>query len=193
MEIQNQTVDRINVIPIELILQSAGIKIDRSNSLPCPTGHESKSGKPASIHKTKNYLHCFNCNQTWDTIGVYMLIHQVNFKTALSQLANQFNIPLPQSYQLSTKSNQPKSELQIKRDVLIKELRSKAEKEKKIRHEFQCREEIITNLACYYVQRLQQIDKDFAVLDQEKLEAINPIQDDIKITRNKLNKLVRQV
>ena len=191
VETQIKNTDRIKeLISLKSILDDAGIK-HRKNRCDCPfCSGESKL--TFSVSDERGFGYCFRCNFSGDIFRLYQELNSCDFKTALTGLANRCGVSLSLPYPTSKNSNEPKSEFEIKREALRKELRLKGQKEKKVRREFQCREEILTNLACYYVQRLQQTDKDFAKLDQEKLEAINLIRDNIEKTRIELSEYVRE-
>ncbi len=95
---RNNYVDEIKRIPIQDVVSRLGLKLTRTGTSlqgQCPTGHSSKNGCCFSVNTLENYFNCFHCNEAGDNITLVELVKDVEFKEAVTWLANEFNIIIP--------------------------------------------------------------------------------------------------
>ena len=98
---RSKYVDEIIRIPIQDVVARLGLKLTRTgNSLQgnCPTGHSSKNGHCFSVNTDDNYFNCFHCGEAGDVISLVKLGQDVDFKAAVTWLANEFNILIPDNH-----------------------------------------------------------------------------------------------
>jgi hypothetical protein len=130
--IHKEDITKINAVPISSVADIFGLHLDSAGRGPCPTGHESKSGKPFSLYEVKNIAHCFHCLQSWDTISLYRQFRGCSFRVAIQDLANRFGITLSdQTGNPTGKKFQRRSNPSI--DKLVTEQSTVKEIEKKFR------------------------------------------------------------
>jgi phage/plasmid primase-like uncharacterized protein len=185
----NQNIEAIKeLISIKIIFADAGIKIRGSRS-DCPfcTG---SSKLTFSVNESKGYGHCFRCGYSGDAFDLYQSLHQCNFKTALARLAEKCGITLS-SNSPQSKTPKPLSD----KDQKILSCRLKLRGLEKFREDieiaYNAEIDVLAERAFIAQEIIDDVDRQFAALDQEKLETINVVRDDINVTRNELNNLMR--
>jgi len=137
MRISEETIQKVNEVPITSILQKEGIdfkKIGREAVTVCPWHNDTHPS--LTINNTKNFCFCFACRSHGDGISYVMRRFGLGFSDALYRIADNFSIPITDSTDANFEAKLKERQLII--DDLIRQqddyrMQIKADKNEKAR------------------------------------------------------------
>lgn len=181
MEDHNQITDRIKeLISVKSILDDAGIKL-RKNRCDCPFC-SGGSKLTFSVNERKNYVYCFRCAYSGDIFSLYQELNGCNFKIALAHLAAKCGITLSSDIQYSN-NPKPKTEKDLKLQSCRQTLRDLEKEKEDIDLSFNAEIDLLAERGFIAQEIIDDVDRQFAKLDFERLKNTNEI--DIKIERTR--------
>lgn len=185
MEIQNQNIDTIKeLISVKSIVEDAGIKLRGSRS-DCPfcTG---SSKLTFSINDKKGYGHCFRCGYSGDVFSLYQELNGCDFKIALAHLAAKCGITLSSDIQYSN-NPKPKTEKDLKLQSCRQTLRDLEKEKENIDLSFNAEIDLLAERGFIAQEIIDDVDRQFAKLDFERLKNMNEINLKIERTRSEIS------
>lgn len=171
-----------NNISILDVCSKYNIKLNRANFAKCP---KHKDRTPSmKIYSDNNSWHCFSCNNGGDVISLVQAIYDIDFKTAVAQINNDFNLNI-NLYHKPSKSDlkrimeqrdkKIRKEKQLENRILFlcdlhRKFYNTIEKLKEETHRYNWEEK--TSLIAKWQIELEKIDYKIEVLREWNLENI---------------------